>query len=285
MGTNGMDTQQWLEDFMQRMQHIEDDIVASMLVKTVGEYFRMTAMSPDMDDWFMEYAPENDKDLSTLATALELRIRSHQANGEMMMTPQLMILMFTCKGITDPSLTADVVKLWDALKRRGRKHIQSVAWLMDDSISEEMITSAKGFEPTALYQRHQLKSNEGGVTDIPSTPTKVSTANHTQRMEQTLHSTDKSLSASKFLLIPIAFCLLGVLPLPYDYYLLLRVAVCASSALVAYYDFKHGNESWIIFAIVGALFNPFVPVHLNKPIWIGIDLATAGLFYWRYQRG
>jgi hypothetical protein len=66
-----MNTQHWLEDFKRRMQHIDDDIVSSMLTQTVAEYVRMTSMSPDMSDWFMNYSAKNVDDLSTLATALE----------------------------------------------------------------------------------------------------------------------------------------------------------------------------------------------------------------------
>ena len=40
----------------------------------------------------------------------------------------------------------------------------------------------------------------------------------------------------------------------------------------------------MVIAVVAALFNPFLPVYLNKPIWVFIDLALAGLFYWRYRK-
>ena len=50
-----MDTEEWLSDFNQRMEFVEDDILASLLVKTVDEYTGMTAMSPNMQIWFMEY--------------------------------------------------------------------------------------------------------------------------------------------------------------------------------------------------------------------------------------
>jgi len=62
-----MNTQHWLEDFNRRMQHIDDDIVSSMLTQTVAEYVRMTSMSPDMSDWFMNYSAKNVDDLSRLA--------------------------------------------------------------------------------------------------------------------------------------------------------------------------------------------------------------------------
>lgn len=280
-----METKEWLEDFMTRLQNIDDYMVASLLVKSVQEYWRMTSISPEIDDWFMEYSPKNTEALLNLATTLEVRIRSHQANGEMMLTPHLMILAFTCRGITDQSLTADVVNLWVELKSRGRNKLRSVGWLMDEEISEALILGAEGFEPSALFQKYNRSLGKERSVSPSFNPIEVEKLKFYQKFERGRGSVKTSMVGSKLLLLPIVFCVFGVLPLPYDYYLLLRAVVCASAALVVYYDLKNGNESWIIFAIVGALFNPFVPVYLNKPIWIVIDLATAGLFYRRYQRG
>ena len=279
-----MNTQDWLKDFTQRLQIVEDDIVASVLLKVVEEHNKMTAMSPDMHLWFNELSPNHNRHLLTLSTALELRIRSHQESGEMMLTPHLMVLMFTCKGITDPSLTADVVKLWDLLKERGRKHIRGIESLTDQGISEQTAVDAKTFEPNALYQRVQpMFSRPTGGTEFES-PNHLKNDNATSTIHDVSKTDGEHLTASKLLLIPAALCCLGILPMPYDFYLLLRVLLCASAALVAYYDFRSGDESWVVFAVVAALFNPFFPVYLNKPIWVLIDLVVAGLFYWRYQK-
>ena len=279
-----MDAKDWLSDFTKRMEYVEDDILASILVKTVDEYTRMIAMSPDMQIWFMQYSSRNTNDLLTLSSALELRIRSHQENGEMMLTPHLMVLMFVCKGITDPSLTSDVIKLWEMLKSRALKHIESIGALTANSYSEETVMSAKKFRPNALYQRHSLIGDSNSLVIETSTQTYQNMTRIADSFHKVPQPDQEVITASKLLLIPTALCCLGILPMPYDFYLLLRVIVCSSAALVAYYDFRSGNESWIIFAVLGALFNPFVPVYLNKPMWIVIDLAAAGLFYWRYQK-
>lgn len=279
-----MNTQDWLNDFTQRLQIVDDDIVSSVLLKVVEEYNKMTAMSPDMHLWFNEFSPDHNRHLLTLSTALELRIRSHQESGEMMLTPHLMVLMFTCKGITDPSLTADVVKLWDLLKKRGRKHIQSIESVTGEGIPATTAIDARTFEPSALYHRIQptfARTTKGAEFRNPN---QFKNDNATQTLHDPASTEDEQFTSSKLLLIPVALCCLGILPMPYDFYLLLRVLLCASAALVAYYDFRSGDEGWVVFAVVAALFNPFVPVYLNKPIWVLIDLAVAGLFYWRYQK-
>ncbi len=72
---------------------------------------------------------------------------------------------------------------------------------------------------------------------------------------------------------------IAVLPMPYAYYMLLRVGMCG---VLAYLTFKAARSqkeglSWILGA-AAVLYNPFVPVHLNKELWILINLGTIGLF-------
>ncbi|MDC0012967.1 hypothetical protein OAE29_06945 [Octadecabacter sp.] len=274
-----MNTQHWLEDFKRRMQHIDDDIVSSMLTQTVAEYVRMTSMSPDMSDWFMNYSAKNVDHLSTLATALEVRIRSHQAAGEMMLTPPLMILMFTCKGIIDPTITADVVKLWDTLKSRGRKNLNKTAQMMDDSIWNEVTTIAKTFEPLALY--HQSYSNSQ-----PSNHTNafVASNNSQPATPDTANAQSPLSNLSLFLLASMGVLLVGLAPMPYAFYSLVRLTVCLTAALVAFNDYNSGHQKWVVFAGIAVLFNPLLPIYLNRSIWIVIDLATIGLFFWRNQQ-
>ena len=274
-----MNTQHWLEDFNRRMQHIDDDIVSSMLTQTVAEYVRMTSMSTDMCDWFMNYSAKNVDDLSTLATALEVRIRSHQAAGEMMLTPPLMILMFTCKGIIDPTITADAVKLWDTLKSRGRKTLNKTAQMMDDSILDEMTTIAKTFEPLALY--HRSYSNRQ-----PSNNTKAFVAlnNSQPSTSDTANIQSSRSNLSLFLLASMGVLLVGLAPMPYGFYSFARLTVCLTAALVSFNDYNSGHQKWVVFLGIAVLFNPLAPIYLNRSIWIVIDLATIGLFFWRKQQ-
>jgi hypothetical protein len=74
--------------------------------------------------------------------------------------------------------------------------------------------------------------------------------------------------------------LLAILPNPYSYYMLLRVIVCAVGAYSAYiaYQKKEVGWSWA-FGIIAALFNPFIPVHLTKEIWMFFNLISAAVFF------
>lgn len=76
---------------------------------------------------------------------------------------------------------------------------------------------------------------------------------------------------------------LALLPLPYAYYMLLRVGMCGVFAYLAY-TASQSNEQGLAWAlgITAAIYNPFVPLHLGREVWSIINLATIGvLFYLR----
>ncbi|MBK8191351.1 MAG: hypothetical protein IPK79_12990 [Vampirovibrionales bacterium] len=66
---------------------------------------------------------------------------------------------------------------------------------------------------------------------------------------------------------------------PYSYYVLLRWVVCIAAISIAL-SFKALNkEGWFITLLITAfLFNPLIPVHLNKQLWTVLDLVTAAIF-------
>lgn len=67
---------------------------------------------------------------------------------------------------------------------------------------------------------------------------------------------------------------------PYDFYILLRWLIFASSAIVAYGFYTSKFSAWaLIFGAVAFLFNPIVPVYLSKSTWVPIDLIGAILFF------
>jgi len=67
---------------------------------------------------------------------------------------------------------------------------------------------------------------------------------------------------------------------PYGFYILLRWIMCAVSVYVAYGFYKSKLSGWsLIFCILALVFNPIVPVYLNKVSWIPIDLFGAVLFF------
>ena len=80
--------------------------------------------------------------------------------------------------------------------------------------------------------------------------------------------------------IPAGMLAVAVLPLPYGYYMFLRLAVTAAAAYVAYVNFNKDIPVWgIVFVGVALLFNPIFEVHLDKVIWVIIDTATAIIFF------
>ena len=77
-------------------------------------------------------------------------------------------------------------------------------------------------------------------------------------------------------------CFVAVLPLPYGFYTLLRFVVTAASILAAIHLRNENNFLWVIFAGICILFNPFIPVYLDKGTWFPIDLAVSGAFCWLF---
>jgi hypothetical protein len=65
---------------------------------------------------------------------------------------------------------------------------------------------------------------------------------------------------------------------PYGFFTLLRFVVFASSAYVAWMAYVAQREKWAwVFGFLAVLFNPFILIHLNREIWIVIDLIV-GIF-------
>lgn len=78
-------------------------------------------------------------------------------------------------------------------------------------------------------------------------------------------------------IISIVMLLAGIPTIfPYGYYTLLRLVVCGTAAFIAYFSFE---EEKTIIAYISILFvfifNPVIPIHFGKEIWIVIDLITA----------
>ena len=80
--------------------------------------------------------------------------------------------------------------------------------------------------------------------------------------------------------IPTGMLAVAVLPLPYGYFMFLRLAVTAAAAYVAYVNFNKDIPVWgIVFVGVALLFNPLYTVHFDKGLWAVIDIVVAALFF------
>ncbi|MCV9944917.1 DUF6804 family protein [Rhizobium sp. BT-175] len=91
---------------------------------------------------------------------------------------------------------------------------------------------------------------------------------------------------NNLILVPVALLFVALLPLPYGYYIFLRLVIAASAAYLAWQDYKKQNafNGWsLILSMVALLFNPLIPVYLDRGSWFIIDLAVAGIFAMRWH--
>jgi len=68
----------------------------------------------------------------------------------------------------------------------------------------------------------------------------------------------------------------GVAPLPYGYYMLLRfvaTGVFIWAAFIAY-DRNHESLLWV-YGVLAILFNPLIKIHLPKELWAVIDVGSG----------
>jgi len=78
--------------------------------------------------------------------------------------------------------------------------------------------------------------------------------------------------------IAAAMLILGAAPLPYGYYVLLRLVATGVFfwAAVVSHKQKYSVLPWL-FGLCAILFNPIIQIHFPKEIWAVIDIG-AGLF-------
>jgi hypothetical protein len=66
---------------------------------------------------------------------------------------------------------------------------------------------------------------------------------------------------------------------PYSYYQILRLIIFFTGISVAYGFYSSKLTGWsIVFAVIAIVFNPLVPLYLQKSSWVGIDFISAILF-------
>jgi hypothetical protein len=66
---------------------------------------------------------------------------------------------------------------------------------------------------------------------------------------------------------------------PQGYYTLLRFLVCAVAVYGVFLSRERKRTGWMcIMGMIAILFNPFIPVWLDRDTWAAVDLATAALF-------
>ena len=84
-----------------------------------------------------------------------------------------------------------------------------------------------------------------------------------------------------FWLAPVAVLVTGIFSMPYGYYALSRIIVCAGSAYFTYqfYKKKEVPKTWI-FGFFAVLYNPFIPMYLyEKIMWSVLNIITIAMFW------
>lgn len=67
--------------------------------------------------------------------------------------------------------------------------------------------------------------------------------------------------------------------LPYGYYQLLRLLICGMSCYGITLAHSHNYKYYkYIFIVIALVFNPLLPIHLNRAMWLPIDILS-GLFF------
>lgn len=78
---------------------------------------------------------------------------------------------------------------------------------------------------------------------------------------------------------------IGLLPLPYGYYVLLRLFLCG--VCLYFLTQPHGVrdvEKWVLAGLV-VLYNPIAPIELgSKPLWSIVNIATVVWFWFLNRR-
>jgi hypothetical protein len=91
--------------------------------------------------------------------------------------------------------------------------------------------------------------------------------------------TDKQVSKVPAIISGILLLFAVIGDLPYGFFQLLRFVVCASAAFLAFQAFAIEKIPWAwIMGGVAVLFNPILPIHLNRDLWQPIDFIAAIVF-------
>ena len=83
-----------------------------------------------------------------------------------------------------------------------------------------------------------------------------------------------------FWIAPLIIMFIGLMPMPYGFYTLLRVVVfvCSLYFLFEFINIEDNTFVWI-FGFLALLYNPIVPITLgSKGLWVIVNIITAGIF-------
>ncbi|SIO56175.1 hypothetical protein SAMN05443247_08214 [Bradyrhizobium erythrophlei] len=90
----------------------------------------------------------------------------------------------------------------------------------------------------------------------------------------------KSLPSTLWI-IPAILLVIAVWRLPYGYYTFVRIVVCGSAAFIALVSFKEHAPTYVwptLLLAIATLFNPLIPIFLDRTTWFYLDLSAATAF-------
>lgn len=80
------------------------------------------------------------------------------------------------------------------------------------------------------------------------------------------------------LVLSIVLLLIALLPLPYGYYILLKLVICFSCIREIIIGSKDNVDELLFFLAITILYNPIVKMPLGKAIWSIVNVLTASYF-------
>ena len=170
-------------------------------------------------------------------------------------------------------------KKFEGKFHQGKPHGEGKLWMIDGKIIEGVWNNGEITDKVKCYNK------DGIQIDIKD----FSKGNIEFLSEDTINDEkdDNNLLYKKFTILPITLLVIAILPLPYEYYHILRIVVFVSSLIILINEYKikeEINKIVICFSIIGILYNPLLPVYLNKVIWIPINIISSFLFYNYFKR-
>ena len=74
---------------------------------------------------------------------------------------------------------------------------------------------------------------------------------------------------------------------PYGFYTFLRLTISISAGFIIYLrnkKVKRVDTISIIFAIIVILYNPIIPIHLTREIWMPINFISAIVYFYGFYK-
>ena len=81
------------------------------------------------------------------------------------------------------------------------------------------------------------------------------------------------------------YAAMALLPNPYGYYRLLRVVVCGVSIYLSLKAIEAKRRGLLVVLLtIAVLFNPVLPIYVDRETWEVLDILTAGILGFAVHR-